>query len=52
MVNSVQIVLLLPLGDIELPANTQLTTQMIQSGTQFEFLKALSLDSFEFGNDT
>ena len=52
MVNSVQIVMLLPLGDVRLPANIHLTTQSIQSNTQHEILKALSFDNFEFTNTT
>ena len=52
MVNSVQIVMLLPQGDVRLPANIHLTTQSIQSNTQHEILKALSFDNFEFTNTT
>jgi hypothetical protein len=52
MVNSVQIVMLLPLGEVRLPANIHLTTQSIQSNTQHEILRALSFDNFEFTNTT
>ena len=52
MVNSVQIVMLLPLGEVILPANIHLTTSSIQSNTQHEILKALSFDNFEFKNTT
>lgn len=52
MVNSVQLVMLLPLGEVKLPANIHLTTQSIQSSTQHEILKALSFDNFEFKNTT
>ena len=52
MVNSVQIVMLLPLGDVKLPANIHLTTSSIQSNTQHEIFKAISFDNFEFKNTT
>ena len=52
MVNSVQIAMLLPLGEVILPANIHLTTSSIQSNTQHEILKALSFDNFEFKNTT
>jgi hypothetical protein len=44
--------MLLPLGEVRLPANIHLTTQSIQSNTQHEILKALSFDNFEFKNTT